>query len=112
MQAVLNTPNLQRRDGIRDRAMLHLCFSAGLRVSELAHYSWVATRRGLTKPVSSSPPFKTELAAFTALGLTPSVHLRGPTAPRSVPSHFSSSPGVHLWIACAFAGYLCSSLSK
>ena len=29
MQAVLNTPNLQRRDGIRDRAMLPLCFSAG-----------------------------------------------------------------------------------
>jgi hypothetical protein len=26
------------------------------------HSSWVATRRGRTKPVSSSPPFKTELA--------------------------------------------------
>jgi len=37
MQAVLNAPNLQRRDGIRDRAMLHLCFSAGLRVSELVN---------------------------------------------------------------------------
>jgi integrase/recombinase XerD len=35
MQAVLNAPHLQRRDGIRDRAMLHLCFAAGLRVSEL-----------------------------------------------------------------------------
>lgn len=35
MQALLNAPNLQRRDGIRDRAMLHLCFAAGLRVSEL-----------------------------------------------------------------------------
>ena len=35
MQALLNAPDLQRRDGIRDRAMLHLCFSAGLRVSEL-----------------------------------------------------------------------------
>ena len=35
MQAVLNAPVLQRRDGIRDRAMLQLCFSAGLRVSEL-----------------------------------------------------------------------------
>jgi integrase/recombinase XerD len=35
MQAVLNVPHLHRRDGIRDRAMLHLCFSAGLRVSEL-----------------------------------------------------------------------------
>jgi integrase/recombinase XerD len=35
MQALLNAPDLQHRDGIRDRAMLHLCFSAGLRVSEL-----------------------------------------------------------------------------
>lgn len=35
MQAVLNAPDLQRRDGIRDRAMLHLCVAAGLRVSEL-----------------------------------------------------------------------------
>jgi len=37
MQAVLNAPNLQCRDGIRDRAMLHLCFSSGLRVSELVN---------------------------------------------------------------------------
>ena len=35
MQALLNAPDIQRRDGIRDRAMLNLCFSAGLRVSEL-----------------------------------------------------------------------------
>ncbi len=35
MQAVLNAPILHRRDGIRDRAMLQLCFSVGLRVSEL-----------------------------------------------------------------------------
>jgi len=35
MQSILNAPDLRRRDGIRDRAMLHLCFAAGLRVSEL-----------------------------------------------------------------------------
>jgi site-specific recombinase XerD len=35
MQSLLNAPDLQRRHGIRDRAMLHLCFAAGLRVSEL-----------------------------------------------------------------------------
>ena len=35
MQAILNAPDLQVREGLRDRAMLHLCFSAGLRVSEL-----------------------------------------------------------------------------
>lgn len=35
MQAILNAPDIQTRSGIRDRAMLHLCFAAGLRVSEL-----------------------------------------------------------------------------
>ena len=35
MRAILNAPNLQRRSGIRDRAMLHLGFAGGLRVSEL-----------------------------------------------------------------------------
>jgi integrase/recombinase XerD len=38
MQAVRNTPHLQRRDGLRDRAMLHLCLAAGLRVSELGNF--------------------------------------------------------------------------
>jgi integrase/recombinase XerD len=35
IQAILNAPNLATRSGIRDRAMLHLCFACGLRVSEL-----------------------------------------------------------------------------
>ena len=35
MQAILDAPNLNARSGIRDRAMLHLAFAAGLRVSEL-----------------------------------------------------------------------------
>jgi site-specific recombinase XerD len=35
MKAVLNAPNLKCRSGIRDRAMMHVCLSAGLRVSEL-----------------------------------------------------------------------------
>jgi len=35
MQAVLDAPNPRTRDGVRDRAMLHLAFAAGLRVSEL-----------------------------------------------------------------------------
>ncbi len=52
--------------------------------------SWVATRRGLSKPVSSSPPLKTGLAAFTAPGLAPAILLRDSRAPRSVPSHFLS----------------------
>jgi site-specific recombinase XerD len=35
IQFVLNSPDPSTRMGIRDRAMLHLCFSGGLRVSEL-----------------------------------------------------------------------------
>jgi site-specific recombinase XerD len=35
IQAILNAPNVNTRLGIRDRAMLHLCYVAGLRVSEL-----------------------------------------------------------------------------
>ncbi len=35
MQAILNAPDPTNRAGIRDRAMLHLCFAGGLRVSEL-----------------------------------------------------------------------------
>lgn len=35
IKALLDAPEPTRRDGIRDRAMLYLCFAAGLRVSEL-----------------------------------------------------------------------------
>jgi len=35
MQSILDAPVADHREGIRDRAMLHLCFAAGLRVSEL-----------------------------------------------------------------------------
>lgn len=36
LQAVLDAPDPATRDGIRDRAMLHVAVCAGLRVSELA----------------------------------------------------------------------------
>lgn len=35
MRALLDTPDLATRSGIRDRAMQHLCFAGGLRASEL-----------------------------------------------------------------------------
>jgi len=35
VEAILNSPQLQTRAGIRDRAMMYLCLAAGLRVSEL-----------------------------------------------------------------------------
>jgi integrase/recombinase XerD len=34
-QSILDAPSPSEPDGIRDRAMLHLCFAAALRVSEL-----------------------------------------------------------------------------
>jgi site-specific recombinase XerD len=35
IRAILSAPNTTTRLGVRDRAMLHLCFAGGLRVSEL-----------------------------------------------------------------------------
>jgi integrase/recombinase XerD len=35
IRAILNAPNLATRLGVRDRAMMHLCFAGALRVSEL-----------------------------------------------------------------------------
>ncbi len=35
MQSILDAPDPTVRHGVRDRAMLHLCFAGGLRVSEL-----------------------------------------------------------------------------
>lgn len=35
IEALLNAPSPETRSGIRDRAMIHLCLAAGLRVSEL-----------------------------------------------------------------------------
>ena len=35
LQAILDAPDPRTRDGVRDRAMLHVAFAAGLRVSEL-----------------------------------------------------------------------------
>jgi site-specific recombinase XerD len=35
IRAILDAPDITIRLGVRDRAMMHLCFAAGLRVSEL-----------------------------------------------------------------------------
>ena len=37
IQVIMNTPDIKTWSGIRDRAMIHLCFAAGLRVSELIY---------------------------------------------------------------------------
>jgi integrase/recombinase XerD len=78
MQAVLNAPNLQRRDGIRDRAMLHLCFSAGLRVSELVNLPLYA--------VAFEP--------------SPTVHIRGKgRRERLVPLWKQTATDLRAWLA-------------
>ena len=49
LQAVLDAPNPATRDGVRDRAMLHLAVCAGLRVSELMMWTapaWAFRLRG------------------------------------------------------------------
>jgi integrase/recombinase XerD len=55
VRAILNAPDLVTRSGTRDRAMMHLCFAGGLRVSELVSV----------------------LAANVSLGRTPSVMVQG-----------------------------------
>jgi integrase/recombinase XerD len=44
MHAILEAPDLRTRRGIRAHAMLHLCFAAGLRVSELLTVPLTAIR--------------------------------------------------------------------
>jgi len=49
VRLILDAPNPTTRFGIRDRAMLHLCFACGLRVSEL----WASLWR--TSPCTGHP---------------------------------------------------------
>jgi site-specific recombinase XerD len=48
IQALLNAPNTRLASGTRDRAMLHLAFAAGLRVSELVGLKLQQYERGST----------------------------------------------------------------
>lgn len=78
IQAILNAPDVQTRSGIRDRAMLHLCFAAGLRVSELI---------GLPLTAISLQP-------------TPTVHINGKgRRHRSLPLWKQTAEDVRAWLA-------------
>ena len=78
MQAILNVPDLRTRPGIRDRAMLHVCFAAGLRVSEL-----------LTLP----------LTALTWQP-TPTIHIQGKgRRHRALPLWQQTVEDVRAWLA-------------
>src|SRR5262245_33073174 len=78
MQAILHAPDLQTRAGVRDRAMLHGCFAAGLRVAER-----------LTLPLTALtwPP-------------TPTRHLQGQgRRHRALPRWPHTAEDVRAWLA-------------
>ena len=78
IRAILDAPDLSTRLGIRDRAMLHLCFSAALRVSELVELP--ADRLDLTQ--------------------TPSVHILGKgRRERCLPLWKETAADLRRWIA-------------
>ena len=65
-------------------------------ICDFPHSRWVATRRGLHKPVSSSPPFRTGLAPLRASGSTPLISLHGVTMKRRFPfRQFHRCPPVY-----------------
>ncbi len=78
VQAVLDAPDPRQRDGVRDRAMLHLAFAAGLRVSEL-----VCTNVG---DVTLTPP--------------PSIHVIGKgRRQRCLPLWKTTATALRAWIS-------------
>src|SRR3989442_2113626 len=74
VQTLLDAPDPTTREGIRDRAMLHLAVSAGLRVSELIGLrmesvarDWMSIRvHGKGRRERSLPLWKTTAAALRA----------------------------------------------
>ena len=83
MQALLDAPDPSTREGVRDRAMLHLAVCAGLRVSELtglrtddvAPQSASIRVRGKGRRERALPLWKTTAAALRAW-----LAIRGPVA--------------------------------
>ena len=78
VQAILNAPNLGTRLVIRDRAMLHLCFACGLRVSELVELQ----------------------LADVSLQTTPSIHVLGKgRKERCLPLWKETATDLRAWMA-------------
>lgn len=78
VRAILNAPDLTTRSGTRDRAMLHLCFAGGLRVSELVGV----------------------LLENVTLGRTPSVMVRGKgRRERCLPLWKETARDLRAWLA-------------
>lgn len=94
MHALLNAPDVRTRAGIRDRAMLHLVFAAGLRVSELLWLPMTAVTFHPTPAVQVQGKGRRERARplwkQTADDLRAWLAVRGDTA---VPELFLSAHG-------------------
>jgi integrase/recombinase XerD len=98
MQAVLDIPDPRTRIGIRDRAMLHIGFMAGLRVSELVNLRMDDVQlcsstltiliRGKGRKERSLP-----LTGETTDAIRKWIHVRGPSV---VPELFLNSRGSQL----------------
>jgi integrase/recombinase XerD len=94
IRAILDCPNQVTRLGIRDRAMLHLCFACGLRVSELVTLTF--ENLSLRHPVSIQIRGKGRkerclpLWKETATDLRAWLKVRGPT---SSPELFLNAAG-------------------
>jgi hypothetical protein len=81
---------------------MHCSFSsqtlAVSRAQEPQRGSWVATRRGLNQPVSSSPPLRTGLAPVQASGSAPLIVLPGVPRKRRCPlRQFHRCPPAYRW---------------
>jgi site-specific recombinase XerD len=112
MQALLDAPAPNTRDGIRDRAMLYLAYSAGLRVSELVGLPlWRETATALRAWLALRPTGQaTEVflnrrgAAMTRSGFEYILDKHVQTAARRSPSLITKSVSPHcLRHSCALS---------
>jgi len=97
MQAILDAPDPSQRDGIRDRAMFHLAFATGLRVSELVGLRMDDVSLQPTPTILIHGKGRKErqlpLWADTAKALRAWLSIRGEAA---VPELFLNARGNHL----------------
>lgn len=83
VEAILRQPDVTTRSGRRDRAMIHLCFAAGLRVSEL-----------VTLPLTA-----------VTFGHAPMVHVVGKgRRERALPIWRSAASDLRAWLAVRNGG--------
>lgn len=90
IRAVLDAPDVTTRLGVRDRAMLHLCFAGGLRVSELVGLPLTALSLARAPSIKVTGKGRKErclpLWKETAADVRAWLAIRGVTAPQKRPT--------------------------